>query len=66
MSQDESDFSSFNLNSASIGASTKILKKDGYGLSFYLCRINENFLKSDIIDVYVTTMSIFSCRKPSR
>ena len=39
MSQDESDFSSFNLNSASIGASTKILKKDGYGLSFYLCRI---------------------------
>ena len=35
MSQDESDFSSFNLNSASMGASTKNFKKDGYILSFH-------------------------------
>ena len=33
MSQDDSDFSSFNLNSVSMGASTKNFKKDGYNLS---------------------------------
>ena len=54
MSQDESDFSSFNLNSASIGASTKNFKKDGYGLSFYLCRINRKFPKFKIyIYIYI-------------
>ena len=36
MSQDESDFSSFNLNSASMGASTNNFKKDGYNLSILL------------------------------
>ena len=34
ISQDDSDFSSFNLNSASMGASSKNFKKDGYNLSF--------------------------------
>ena len=34
ISQDESDFSSFNYNSASMGAASKSFKRDGYKLSF--------------------------------
>jgi hypothetical protein len=40
ISQDDSDFSSFNLNSASMGASSKNFKKDGYNLSFIIFEYN--------------------------
>ena len=40
ISQDDSDFSSFNLNSASMGASSKNFKKDGYNLPFITFEYN--------------------------
>ena len=39
ISQDESDFSSFNFNSASMGAAAKSFKKDGYKLSLIIFKI---------------------------
>ena len=39
ISQDESDFSSFNYNSASMGAAAKSFKKNGYKHSFIILRL---------------------------